>query len=324
MNQYILHTAQEASVVLPGTVADTLIRSGNGDAALLYIALARSAGAVESDELCRRLNWNKARFGSAALALEQQGLLSRPAGAASATRTPPPLEPNPDRLDYTNADLLNADENPEFRALGSAVDQALGKKLSTPDRKILLGLYDELGLSADVIYLLVNFCIERSALLFGPGRRPTMRQIEQEGYSWARMELTDQERASAYIKNYHQRREALPRMMRLLGLGERKLSISEDRYLNSWLEMGFEDAAIELAYDKTMLKCKELKWPYMNKILTAWHEKGLHTVQEVEEGDRPAAARNTPQPHGDAPNDEELARMEKILQRMKGTGHGKE
>ena len=53
------------------------------------------------------------------------------------------------------------------------------------------------------------------------------------------------------------------------------------------------DAAIERAYDKTILKCKELKWPYMNKILTSWHEKGLHTLREVEDGDRPAPRRQT-------------------------------
>ena len=35
-----------------------------------------------------------------------------------------------------------------------------------------------------------------------------------------------------------------------------------------------------------MLKCKELKWPYMNKILCSWHQKGLHTLAEVEAGDR--------------------------------------
>ena len=39
----------------------------------------------------------------------------------------------------------------------------------------------------------------------------------------------------------------------------------------SWDSMGFDDEAIELAYDKTVVKCKELKWAYMNKILMSWY-----------------------------------------------------
>ena len=42
-----------------------------------------------------------------------------------------------------------------------------------------------------------------------------------------------------------------------------------------------------LAYDKTVLKCHELKWPYCNGILKRWHEAGLHTLREIEERDRP-------------------------------------
>ena len=53
--------------------------------------------------------------------------------------------------------------------------------------------------------------------------------------------------------------------------------------------MGFSPEAVALAYDKTVLKCHELKWPYCNGILKRWHEAGLHTIEEIRAGDRPAA-----------------------------------
>jgi len=34
------------------------------------------------------------------------------------------------------------------------------------------------------------------------------------------------------------------------------------------------------------MKCHELKWPYCNGILKKWHEKGLHTVEEIENENR--------------------------------------
>ena len=66
--------------------------------------------------------------------------------------------------------------------------------------------------------------------------------------------------------------------------------------------MGFGPEAVALAYDKTVLKCHELKWAYCNGILKKWNEAGLHTVEEIQAGDRPAARRGdqqSPQGHGD-------------------------
>ena len=319
MASYILHTTQEECVALPVSVADRLLRAGNGDAALLHLAILRARGSADAAALCTALRWPQERFDAAAQALAQLGLLRK--GEETSPAAPQPQartmqsENTWSRPEYSNADLIQALERAEFASLSAAVDQAMGKKLTTPDQKILLGLYDDLGLSADVIFLLVNFCLERAARYYG-GRRPTMRQIEQEGYSWARMELNDQERASNYIKQYHRRQEALPRMMRLLGLGERKPSASEERYMSAWVEMGFEDAAIELAYDKTMLKCKELKWPYMNKILAAWNEKGLHTLNAIEAQDQPPVAQPAPADDTTAGR-EDVERLEKYLQQLR-------
>ena len=160
---------------------------------------------------------------------------------------------------------------------------------------------------------------------YGEGRRPTMRQIEKEGYVWARLGLMDQESASAYINKYLRSREALPRLMALLRLGDRRPSPSEERYLISWNEMGFDSEVIESAYDKTILKCKELKWAYMNKILCSWHQKGLHTLGEINSGDRPAprreAAPRPPRPAGRDARDE-MARMEKYLQQLRDEQEG--
>lgn len=79
-----------------------------------------------------------------------------------------------------------------FQALTRQVEVKLGKKLTTPDVWILLGLTDYLGLSEGVVYLLVCHCVERVQRRFGEGRRPGMKQIEKEGYAWARMGIDTQ------------------------------------------------------------------------------------------------------------------------------------
>ena len=84
-------------------------------------------------------------------------------------------------------DLLTGDAG--FRMLVPQTEEKLGKRLKTADLQILAGLYDDLGLPADVIYLLVCHCVARSEERYGPGRRPTLRQIEKEGYHWAQQGL---------------------------------------------------------------------------------------------------------------------------------------
>lgn len=325
MSGYVLQLPEDESVVLSGPAVRRLIQTGDGDAALLYIAVLTHRGRIDDEGLQRELRWNAARLERALTILANQALISRPGGSAP----PPPAGPGPERghqrPEYTRMDLTRAMEGSEFAGLTAAVEDRLGKKLTTPDLGMLLGLYDDVGLPADVIYTLVGFCVERSVQKYGPGRKPTMRQIEQEGYTWARLGLMDQTSAADYINRYNRRREKLPRMMALLGLGQRRPSLTEEKYMLAWSDMGFEDGMIERAYDRTMLKCKELRWGYMNKILTSWQQKGYRTLQDVENGEGGARVRRSapPQPEGQTAR-EDMDRMAKYLQQLRQQEDGQE
>ena len=126
-----------------------------------------------------------------------------------------------------------------------------------------------------------------------------MRQIEREGYAWARRGIDSQRAAAEYLRTYARQQEAIPAYMRALGLGDRLPSPSEEKYLAAWQEMGFGPEAVAIAYDKTVLKCHELKWPYCNGILKRWHQAGLHTAEEIQAGDRPGGKQQPPQRQAD-------------------------
>ena len=280
MSGCLVHTGDEG-VALSGAAVKRLLDRGDGDAALLYLALLRRQGAVPPRSLAGELRWDRGRIEAAENALRELGLVAP-------EQTPP--APAEERPVYQRSDVAERLEGSgEFRSLVRAVEEKLGKRLTTADVGVLLGLSDYLGLPADVIFLLVSHCAERVRSRYGEGRRPGMKQIEKEGYAWARMGIDSQEAAAAYLRTYARRQEDLPRYMRALGLGDRAPVPSEERYLLAWQEMGFSPEAVALACDKTVLKCHELKWAYCNGILKRWHEAGLHTVEEIEAGDRPAA-----------------------------------
>ena len=278
MAGYILREDQP-NIVLPAQQADRLIGRGDGDAALLYLCLLRADRGVTAQELQRKLKWSQLRLHAAETALQELGLIDRP----PEQKLPEPAQERPVYTADDLTDLLTGDAG--FRMLVPQTEEKLGKRLKTADLQILAGLYDDLGLPADVIYLLVCHCVTRSEERYGPGRRPTLRQIEKEGYHWAQRGLFDQESASQYLRDWNVRRSAMSRYMQVLGLGDRRPVESEERYIADWMDKGFPPETVALAYDKTVFYKKELNWRYLNGILRRWHENGWHTEEEVRQSD---------------------------------------
>ena len=170
------------------------MEKGDGDAALLYLALLRHHGTIQPRALAGELRWDKSRIEAAELALRELRLL-----APAAEEVPEPADEKPS---YQRDDIARRlESSEEFRLLTAEVEKKLGKRLTTPDVGVLLGLNDYLGLPADVIFLLVNHCVERVTRKYGEGRRPTLRQIEKEGYAWARRGIDTQRAAVEYLKS---------------------------------------------------------------------------------------------------------------------------
>ena len=278
MSGYILRQ-EEKNYVLRSSQIDTLVQKGDSDAALLYLFLLRTENPPTPQELMRRLRWSELRLDAAERALQQMGLIDRPAGVKA-------LEPAEERPAYSSADMAAFHEDPLFEALFAQVQEKLGKKLNSNDSQILANLYDCVGLPCDVIYLLLNHCLERAERKYGAGRKPTMRQIEKEGYYWARQGLFDQESAAQYLRDYEAKRGLTAQYMKVLGMGGRPPVVSEERYIRGWIDWGFDTDTVAMAYDKTVFYKKELNWRYLNGILRRWHENGWHSVAAVEHGEQ--------------------------------------
>ena len=285
MAGYILR-GEEKSVVLKGSDVEKLLQSGNGDAALLYLALMRTNGGISERELTEKLHLSALRLNGAENALRELGLLAgevKPSQSVTAERTA-----------YTAGELAEMLENKEYALLRQSVADKLGKRLSLNDDQILAGLYHDVGFPADVLYLLVSHCVERAERRYGAMRRPTMRQIEKEGYYWQSLGICDQESAARYLKDYARKIEGVGAYMRVLQLGDRPPVESEQRYILDWMEKGFPPEAVALAFDRTVLRKQMLDWRYLNGILRRWHEAGWHTVSDVEQGEKRKPAAEKP------------------------------
>ena len=278
-------------------MADALIReeeirallgAQNGDAALLWLCL-RSGRSAEQSGL------SKSALALADAFLRRTGLLQEPA---------PRFQTSDERPSFSEADVLHrlsGGEN-DFKALIGDIQRRLGRVLSTEELKILLGITDYLGMSREVVNMLLSYCIERSRSLGGV-RMPTFRAIEKEAYHWADEGIDTMEAAAAYVQMQLTKSNRVQQIAAAMGLGGRKLIAAEERFILSWLEMGFGTEEIKLAMEKSCLNTGSLKWPYMNSILKSWHTQGLHTLAQIAQSDKkpaPVGAKQPFQRHGEA------------------------
>ncbi len=275
-----------------------LLCAKNPDAALLYVYIAAGNNPAGAESA---LQLSQTRYSCAAATLRQLGLWPQEKNA-------PVL--SGERPQYSERDVLSAmDSDRDFKAIYGEVQRVLGRTLNTEELKILLGFIRYLGLPGDVISVLVCYCKER-ARAKGSLRNPSLRTIEKEAYHWAEQGIDSMEEAAAFIQNENMRRSQLAGLMQLLQIKGRNLTPGEERYAKSWLDMGFDDEVLALAYERTCLNTGGLSWAYMNKILTRWQNAGLFTLEQVLSGDR----KPVPKGASGQPGQAELSAFQKVLQ----------
>ena len=307
--------------LLPGSIvamtdqaADRLLRLDNGDAALLYLHLLRY-GQVNN------LKWDPARLDSAHMALKTIGMAPDISPVPDVSAHPLPVP------QYRQDDVAEAltDQEGMFQSLSNAVEEMLGKKLTTPDLTNLLTLYDHLALPPEVILTLVSWCCEEQERKYGPGRKPFMSQIKKEGFIWARKGVDTIERADAHIAQLTRLRGREAEVLRLLDISPRPLVEKEKTYIAAWDEMGFDNETIRMAYERTVLKKQSMDWTYMNGILRRWHEKGLHSAAAIAAADRDFRPRagapvTTPAYPDTTPQQDDSEQLSRLLAQMKQEG----
>lgn len=293
------------------SIRDKLISAHDGDVALLWLWLCRE-GAFDGDraaaDLCRTLG----EVDTAYEKLCRMGL-DKPAPAKSVT-------PPPDELpQYTVNDVLKrSSTDGSFKAVLHEAERLLGRSLSGLDMKTLFGIYDYLALPAEVIFLLLNYCVELFREKYGPGRLPSMRSIEKEAYTWVNNEILTMEQAEEYVADRKNRRSAAESIKSALGIRGRELTATERKYVYAWMDMGFDAETLSVAYDRTVTNTGSLKWNYMNKIVSSWHQKGIHSVKDIEEKDRRTPRTVATEKSSDAAlSNDELNRLRSIYDIVK-------
>ncbi|MBE6992796.1 MAG: DnaD domain protein [Ruminococcaceae bacterium] len=264
-----LRLPEGGGITISGDAADKLIAGADGRAALLYIYILRNSEDFSISAAASALKMTEGETEAALMSLNSAGLVQW-------SRVPQVEFPEPKLAD------------PEFKMLLGDTQRRLGKTLSPSEMTILKRIYTDIMLPPEVISILVSHCVDREKVRTSGNRLPTMKQIEAEGYIWSEKGINTLDAATEYLCRCSAAREKSSEVKKLLGISAQTLKDTEQDYIENWLGMGFGLDEIGEAYDRTVLNTGKLHWNYMNKILLSWHEKGLHTMKDIIEKDKPA------------------------------------
>lgn len=177
------------------------------------------------------------------------------------------------------------DEEPSVEVAKSIRDESLAgmldecasimKKasLSTNEVKNLTALYTQYALSAE-------FIVTLAAYLAGRGKLTAVR-LKNEAIRLSDKGLDTLEDLEKYIEAREDETDFDWEIRRVLGIYNRNLSKSEKEYFKRWSEeFGYSVNIVSEAYDIAVINTGKGSLPYMDKLLTLWHEAGCTTVSE--------------------------------------------
>jgi DnaD/phage-associated family protein len=163
-------------------------------------------------------------------------------------------------------------QNPELKYLISAVPDQLGRFITTNDCATLVYLYTGVGLPADVILMIVQFCVTQ--------KKGNMNYIQKMALSWADEEINTHEKAEEKIKRLEYYNSFEGKVKSVLGIASRGFSEKEKGLIHHWADdLCSSIELVSLAFEKCVENTGKLQIGYMNTILENWHKKGIETVE---------------------------------------------
>lgn len=236
-------------------------------------------GRVSDDSvaaLARAAGCGTARARSALRYWEEVGVLIPEEEAAPQGEPAAPL-PRPHEEDEENGGEETAAviRDRKLAAFIDSCQATVGRVFNTRELNILTGMLDRLPFSEEYILTLIAYCKKKA-------KRFSFIYLEKTAYSMLDRECLTLDDLNAYLAALERFTSEEWKLRRLLGIGERRLGSREQEFLMRWTgDFGYGEEIIGIAYDITVNQTGKISMPYMDKLLTRFHEAGCTDTEAV-------------------------------------------
>ena len=203
-----------------------------------------------------------------------------PAGEACAAASPAPAfapaqpAPKPPEMKMTMKEVERLQkEDPGIAFVLHEAERILGTSFTSSDTATLVWLVSWAGITPEVLVMVIEYC---STL----GKK-NMRYIQKVALEWLDCEIDTVEKAEERIRALNEAKSWEGEIKSLLGIRDRNLVSKERELCESWRMLGLSPELIHAAYERTVEQTGKLSFPYLNKILISWKQKGIKTPEEA-------------------------------------------
>lgn len=173
----------------------------------------------------------------------------------------------------TAAQRVSADSN--LQHLFDELQMVLSKPLSSGDTQTVVMLYDTCGLPAEVILMLVQYCVSIN--------RANMNTIEKFGVEWSNSGINTLEAAENKIKQVKISTANWKTVSGAFGLvNVGSPTAKQLRYADKWVgEWHFSTDMLRAAYEVNIDNTGKLSMPYIDKVLSRWFNAGIFKIEDI-------------------------------------------
>ncbi len=179
----------------------------------------------------------------------------------------------PKKIEFSSSEVKTYISDKEFINLMTEAEAFCDRELTHREINSLIYIRYQLGLSFDVCEFLLEYCASVNKMSFT--------YIEKIACNWYEAEISTRKEATKYI---YARNNIYTEIFTALGFTSRTIPAPvEKAYINKWTgQYGFSKEIIIEACNRAALQNpSKATFPYVNGILTLWHQKGIKTKDEL-------------------------------------------
>lgn len=172
-------------------------------------------------------------------------------------------------------------ECPEIAFLLQEAQLKFGRGLRQNEASTLVWLYDDEGLSAALILMIIEYAKSENKCNIG--------FIERTAIDWINSGIDSISAAEKKIRELNDQKIAWNIVRSAMGIEDRRPSPNELKLAYKWVvEYGFSREILAEAYNQCVDNTSKFSMPYIRKILEDWHKKNVKTIEDIKTLKKPA------------------------------------
>lgn len=274
---------------VPSCVVDENIKIASGEHIKVLLYMLRNSGVLfRSEDIASGTGVDKSTVEEAFIFWENVGVVSGdkgdfvPSDAAKHEAVQPAVtvpERNTAVAKLTSdtqfppkeiANAVNSDR--ALRYLYETFERHAGRPTKHSERNTLMVITEEVGVPVEVAVMMVEYCFSID--------RATPAYMKSVAKDWYESGIDTIAKAEERIAGLKVRNSLEGRLRTKFGMAT-AFSAKQKEFIAAWAELDISDELIDEAYERTLNGAGKLSFPYMDKILRSWVEKGYTTAEQV-------------------------------------------